>query len=87
MTPKQEAKQRQRRADVAFSRKQAMAGFREAAAEGVAVRLELSTARDDAVCPACAALHGRIFTLEEAERIIPLHEDCRCCWLPVVEAP
>ena len=88
MTPKQEAKARRRRKDMARNRAaQAMAGYREAAAQGVTIRLELATAGDNAVCATCAALHGRVFTLEEAESIIPLHDDCRCAWLPVVDMP
>jgi len=33
-------------------------------------------------CPECATNDGRVFTIEEAEGLIPLHPMCRCCWAP-----
>ena len=43
------------------------------------------TAGDDRVCEKCAALEGRIFTLDEIEFLIPLHPNCRCLALPYIE--
>ena len=34
------------------------------------------------VCPDCGGYEGEIFTVDEAEGIIPLHPNCRCCWIP-----
>jgi len=34
------------------------------------------------VCPACMALQGQTFSIDEAMNKIPLHPQCRCCWLP-----
>jgi len=54
---------------------------------GIVAEKELSviwqTAEDDDVCPACEALEGRSFSLEEASGMIPLHPNCRCAWIPL----
>lgn len=59
--------------------------YREAGLEGVTVAAEFQTARDFSVCPQCAALQGQTFTIDEADGVIPVHPNCRCAWLPVVE--
>ena len=61
--------------------------YEEAGLEGVTVLSEFSTARDNAVCPKCQDLEGQTFTLAEARGVIPVHPNCRCAWLPVVENP
>lgn len=50
--------------------------------ENVYVQAELSTAGDDRVCDICAPLDGKVYTLEEAENLIPLHPLCRCIVIP-----
>ena len=50
--------------------------FRNAGVNEVTVMAEWSTALDDRVCPECAALEGKIFTLDEIEGMIPLHPNC-----------
>jgi len=52
------------------------------AIEGVRLKAEMMTAGDNRVCPQCSALEGEIYTIEEAQNIIPVHPSCRCCWLP-----
>jgi SPP1 gp7 family putative phage head morphogenesis protein len=52
---------------------------------GVHVKAEWSTAGDSRVCEQCASLEGKIFTLDEIEPMIPLHPNCRCISLPVLE--
>lgn len=52
---------------------------------GIKVQGEWKTAGDDRVCPACASMEGRIFTLDEIEPLIPLHPQCRCIALPYVK--
>jgi SPP1 gp7 family putative phage head morphogenesis protein len=52
----------------------------------IRVKAEWATARDDRVCPKCAALDGKVFTLDEIEPMIPLHPNCRCIALPWDEA-
>jgi SPP1 gp7 family putative phage head morphogenesis protein len=49
---------------------------------GVNVQVEWLSAHDDRVCPVCASMDGKIFTLDEASGLIPAHPNCRCCWLP-----
>lgn len=53
--------------------------------EGVTARAELLTAGDSRVCIRCASLEGRVFSLQQAQGIIPLHPRCRCCWQPHLE--
>jgi SPP1 gp7 family putative phage head morphogenesis protein len=52
--------------------------------EGVSAQAEFQTAGDDRVCPICASLQGKVFTLAEASGVIPVHTRCRCCWLPYI---
>lgn len=59
--------------------------YRNWGLEGVSVLAEWATALDDRVCPKCAALEGKIFTLDEVEPLIPLHPQCRCVILPYIE--
>lgn len=61
--------------------------YEEAGLKGVNLQSEFSTARDDAVCPECGKLAGKLFSVEEARGVIPVHPNCRCAWLPVVEDP
>ncbi len=61
--------------------------YQEAGIEGVSAEVEFSTAGDDRVCPDCEALNGKVFTIEESRGVIPVHVNCRCAWLPVVEDP
>ena len=58
--------------------------YREARIEGVKVKAEWSTAGDDRVCPDCADMEGRVFTLDEISTLIPLHPQCRCVALPIL---
>jgi SPP1 gp7 family putative phage head morphogenesis protein len=51
----------------------------------VYVQAEWQTAEDGRVCPKCAELQGKIFTLDEIEPLIPLHPYCRCIALPYIE--
>jgi len=50
--------------------------------EELGVVAEWNTAGDDYVCSQCAALEGKTFTIQEARGMIPLHPNCRCCWVP-----
>ena len=52
--------------------------------EGVSAQAEFQTAGDDRVCPICASLQGKVYTLAEASGVIPVHTRCRCCWLPYI---
>lgn len=50
--------------------------------EGVSVQAEWITAGDNRVCSECAGKEGGIYTIEQAQGMIPLHPSCRCAWLP-----
>jgi len=52
------------------------------AVEGVKVRAEWVTAGYN-VCPECAALEGKVFSLDEIQNMIPYHPNCRCVAIPV----
>lgn len=59
--------------------------YEAAGAAGVTVRAEWLTAGDDRVCEECAALEGRVFSMDEILGMIPRHPNCRCVALPVTE--
>ncbi len=47
-------------------------------------KAEFFTALDERVCEECEPLHGRIFPVDEAQGVIPIHPACRCTFLPIV---
>lgn len=59
--------------------------YEEAGVEGVSVQSEFVTAQDNKVCPKCEALEGRVYSMKSARGVIPVHPNCRCAWLPVVD--
>ena len=59
--------------------------YRNWAAYNVIVQAEWMTAGDNRVCDRCARMQGNIYTLDEIEKLIPLHPQCRCIALPYVE--
>lgn len=59
--------------------------YEAARVEGVKVKAEWLTAGDERVCPICASLEGKVFTLEEVRPMIPVHPSCRCVAVPFVE--
>ena len=61
--------------------------YREAGLEGVTIEAEFTTAGDNKVCPKCRDLEGEIFTIEEAQGVIPVHPNCRCSWNGIVNDP
>jgi len=58
--------------------------YRNYAVAGVRVQAEFATAGDGRVCPKCASLQGKIYTLDEIENLIPVHPQCRCIALPTM---
>lgn len=56
-----------------------IASYREA---GLAKK-EFSSAND--ACPICQPLDGKTYNIGSDEVVIPLHPNCRCDWLPVIE--
>lgn len=61
--------------------------YQEAGLQGVTVQAEFTTAGDDSVCPECEALQGKIYTIAESRGVIPVHPNCRCAFLPVLDDP
>lgn len=59
--------------------------YKRAEIQGVKVQAEFSTAGDSRVCPTCQGLEGNVYTLDDIQGIIPVHPNCRCVALPVVE--
>ena len=51
----------------------------------VAVDVEHITAGDSNVCPDCAALGGRRYSIEEARGLLPIHPMCRCAIVPITD--
>jgi len=46
---------------------------------------EWLTAGDDRVCEQCGGLSGQVFTVAEARGMLPIHPNCRCCWMPFLK--
>jgi SPP1 gp7 family putative phage head morphogenesis protein len=44
--------------------------------EGVTAEVEFVTAGDGRVCPICAGMQGRTYSLEQAGNVIPVHPQC-----------
>lgn len=47
--------------------------YRNAELQEIKIQAEFTTAGDGRVCPECAALNGKVMSLEKAEFIIPVH--------------
>lgn len=60
--------------------------YRNLGVFGVQILAEFRTAGDDRVCNACHNFEGQIFTLDEAENLIPIHLGCRCMCLPIASS-
>lgn len=53
---------------------------------GVGLNAEWLTAGDHRVCDQCQEAEDEgPYTIEEAEGMIPLHPQCRCIWLPLID--
>lgn len=62
--------------------------YEEAGVLGVGVQAEWRTAQDSSVCEECdAAAQSGPYAISEARGMIPLHPNCRCAWVPMVENP
>lgn len=56
----------------------------EAGVDEVTAEVEFSTAGDSRVCEICDGLEGVVLPIREARGEVPVHPQCRCAWLPVV---
>lgn len=59
--------------------------YKNAELRDIKIQAEFNTAGDGRVCVICQGLNGRIFPIEQVWFIIPVHPNCRCICLPVVE--
>jgi len=62
-----------------------IAEYEQWGVKGVNVQLEWRTAGDGRVCPDCASMNGKVFSLEQIKNMIPAHPQCRCVALPVIK--
>ena len=53
---------------------------------GVTAEVELLTAMDSRVCQICRSLSGKVYTIQQARGVIPVHPRCRCCWISAQKA-
>ena len=42
------------------------------------------TQRDSRVCPDCRSRDGKLYPIKEIKKLIPLHYNCRCFFIPVL---
>lgn len=62
--------------------------YEEAGVQGIGIKAEFRTAGDSKVCPECAAAAANgPYTIDAARGMIPLHPNCRCAMIPIVENP
>ena len=52
---------------------------------GVTALVEFATADDDRVCEKCEKLDDKNYTIKQARGVIPVHPNCRCAWIPVLD--
>lgn len=69
---------------IAASAQGTIEGYRES---GVVRNVEFFAALDERTCDECVGKHGETKGLYagEAQGVIPVHPQCRCVWLPVIE--
>jgi HK97 family phage portal protein len=65
---------------ISASAQGAIEGYKEAEID----QAEFLAALDDRTCEDCDSMNGEIFELDDTTGVIPIHPDCRCCWIPVV---
>lgn len=58
--------------------------FKKLGVNALGLKAEWSTAGDLRVCPQCSANEGKIYSVDEARGLIPLHPGCRCSWIPAL---
>jgi HK97 family phage portal protein len=65
---------------ISASAQGAIEGYKEAEVQ----KAEFMSALDGRTCDDCDGMNGEEFDLDDTTGVIPIHPDCRCCWLPVV---
>ncbi|MCK5016453.1 MAG: phage portal protein [Candidatus Peribacteraceae bacterium] len=66
---------------IAASNEGALQGYEH---EGIE-KAEFYAALDERLCVECEALHGVIYPINETHGVIPVHPDCRCTFIPIVD--
>ena len=66
---------------IAASNEGALQGYEH---EGV-LKAEFYASLDERICVECDALHGVVYPINETHGVIPVHPDCRCTWIPIVD--
>ena len=62
--------------------------YEEAGVMGIGIKAEIATAQDDAVCAECEAVaRDGPYEIDAARGLIPVHPNCRCAAIPIVENP
>lgn len=61
-----------------------LASLRALGVNEIGVDVEFTTSRNP--CPICNKLKGKVFTLDQAEGVIPVHPNCLCAFLPRVSS-
>ncbi|MBC3516025.1 minor capsid protein [Neobittarella massiliensis] len=49
-------------------------------------KVQFWAAEDERTCPECGVLHGKEYPIDKAP-ILPVHPNCRCTYIPVVDLP
>lgn len=60
-------------------------GNRQLYQESGVKQLQFYTATDERVCEECYSKHGNKYGIDEAGGIIPVHPQCRCTWVAVMD--
>jgi HK97 family phage portal protein len=60
-------------------------GNRQLYQEAGVKQLQFYTATDERVCEECYSKHGNKYGIDEAGGMIPVHPQCRCTWIAVME--
>ena len=66
---------------IAASNEGALQGYEH---EGI-IKAEFYASLDERLCVECEALHGNVYPINETHGVIPVHPDCRCTWIPLVD--
>jgi SPP1 gp7 family putative phage head morphogenesis protein len=62
-----------------------LAEYRNWGLEGISILAEWNTVGDDRTCDHCLPYEGKLYSLDEAEGMLPLHPQCRCIFLPYID--
>jgi len=66
---------------IAASNEGSLQGYEK---EGI-TEVEFYAALDERTCAECMGYHEQVYPVRESHGMIPVHVQCRCTWIPVVE--